>query len=150
MSRRYGHRGRRRPTGPRTSAIVQLGLFVLGLVILLSFKSDIADGAAGCFDSIASSDDADAAVARPDAGPAAPVEQTHAAEEPSLGTPVAVKVVHSRPTADAVGGDDAAGATERTEDAAGDDDAPKAGEADVDPAAVPAASDDAPAVQGPE
>jgi len=91
---------------------VQLGLLILGLVILLSFKSDIADGAAGCFSSVAA-EDADAVAG--DRASAADVSTPDAVtrptpEDPAAGgvTPVSVKVIRSaEPDAGATGGDPA-------------------------------------------
>jgi len=71
MSRRMA-RGRRRPTGPGRGHWIQLGALVLGLALLLSFRDEIGDGTAGCYQNLAS-------------GGAAPAPVLAPAPEPSVG-----------------------------------------------------------------
>lgn len=111
MTRRVT-RGPRRPSGTGRGALVQLAVFVAGLVVLLSFRDEIGQGTAGCYGNLAAGEaERGGASAGPDAlgapGPASasagPPEAGAAPEAPDpAAVPVTVRRI-KRPAAWAEG-----------------------------------------------
>ncbi|PKN55762.1 MAG: hypothetical protein CVU56_19715 [Deltaproteobacteria bacterium HGW-Deltaproteobacteria-14] len=94
---------------------MQLGLLAFGLVILLSFRSDIAEGAAGCFSSLAEGEGAEPPRPPVTLAPTPPSPPVEATPSPAV-TPVEVRVIRASHGPDAA--DSARDASPSSPDAA--------------------------------